>query len=65
MRGGSRAAKIRCSRVFVRGARRKRHMIQRGTNHAWSDRSGKPGRMLSILIDGEFAPKLAAMFETR
>ena len=29
-------------------------VIQRGTNHAWSNRSGKPCRMLYVLIDGEF-----------
>ena len=34
-------------------------VIQRGTNHAWSNRSGKPVRMLYVLIDGEFAPELA------
>ena len=39
-------------------------VIQRGTNHAWSNRSDKPCRMLYILIDGEFAPELAAMFQT-
>jgi quercetin dioxygenase-like cupin family protein len=35
-------------------------VIQRGTNHAWSNRSGKPVRMLYILIDGKFDPALAA-----
>jgi hypothetical protein len=39
-------------------------VIQRGTNHAWSNRSDKPCRMLYILIDGAFAPELAAMLET-
>jgi mannose-6-phosphate isomerase-like protein (cupin superfamily) len=34
-------------------------VIQRGTNHAWSNRSGKPVRMLYILIDGKFDPALA------
>ena len=38
-------------------------VIQRGTNHAWSNRSDKPCRMLYNLIDGTFAPELAAMFE--
>ncbi|MBI4190110.1 MAG: cupin domain-containing protein [Betaproteobacteria bacterium] len=38
-------------------------VIQRGTNHAWSNRSGKPVRMLYILIDGRFAPELAALFK--
>jgi mannose-6-phosphate isomerase-like protein (cupin superfamily) len=35
-------------------------VIQRGTNHAWSNRSGKPVRMLYILIDGKLDPELAA-----
>lgn len=35
-------------------------VIQRGTNHAWSNRSGKPVRMLYVLIDGEFDSELAA-----
>ena len=35
-------------------------VIQRGTNHAWSNRSGKPVRMLYILIDGKFDPTLEA-----
>ncbi|HKA45126.1 MAG TPA: cupin domain-containing protein [Burkholderiales bacterium] len=35
-------------------------VIQRGTNHAWSNRSGKPVRMLYILIDGRFDQDLAA-----
>ena len=34
-------------------------VIQRGTNHAWSNRSDKPVRMLYILIDGTFEPELA------
>ena len=34
-------------------------VVQRGTNHAWSNRSGKPVKMLYILIDGKFAPELA------
>jgi mannose-6-phosphate isomerase-like protein (cupin superfamily) len=37
-------------------------VIQRGTNHAWSNRSGKPVRMLYILIDGKFDPALKAQF---
>ena len=31
-------------------------VIQRGTNHAWANRSGKPCRMLFILVDGRFEP---------
>ena len=38
-------------------------VIQRGTNHAWSNRSGKPVRMLYVLIDGRFDPVLAAQFK--
>ena len=38
-------------------------VIQRGTSHAWSNRSDKVCRMLYVLIDGRFAPELAAMFE--
>ena len=35
-------------------------VIQRGTNHAWSNRSGKPVRMLYVLIDGKFEEELRA-----
>ncbi len=28
-------------------------LIQRGTNHAWANRSGKPCRIAFVLIDGE------------
>lgn len=38
-------------------------VIQRGTSHAWSNRSQKMCRMLYVLIDARFAPELAAMFE--
>ena len=33
-------------------------IVQRGTNHAWANRSGKPCRMAFILIDGEFTDEL-------
>lgn len=33
-------------------------IIQRGTNHAWANRSGKYCRVAFILIDGEFDPSL-------
>jgi naringenin degradation protein FdeH len=33
-------------------------VIQRGTNHAWSNRSGSPVKMLYVLIDGEFDEEL-------
>src|SRR3954466_12994629 len=32
--------------------------IQRGTSHAWSNRSGKEVKMLYVLIDGQFQPAL-------
>lgn len=35
-------------------------VIQRGTNHAWANRSGRPCRMLFVLIDGTYDPKIAA-----
>ncbi len=38
-------------------------IVQRGTNHAWSNRSGKPCRMAFILIDGRFDPGLTAKFD--
>lgn len=34
-------------------------VVQRGTNHAWANRSGKPCRMLFILVDGVYAPDTA------
>ena len=40
-------------------------VIQRGTNHAWSNRSGKSVRMLYVLIDGEFDPALEAQFQQK
>lgn len=30
-------------------------VVQNGTNHAWANRSGKPTRMMFVLIDGTFA----------
>jgi uncharacterized cupin superfamily protein len=35
-------------------------VVQRGTNHAWANRSGKPCRMLFILVDGRYDPAVAA-----
>jgi quercetin dioxygenase-like cupin family protein len=35
-------------------------VVQRGTNHAWDNRSAAPSRMAFILLDAEFAPELAA-----
>src|SRR5690606_17655980 len=31
-------------------------LIQRGTNHAWTNRSETPCRMLFVLVDGRFDP---------
>ena len=33
-------------------------VIQRGTNHAWANRSGKMCRMLFILVDGAYEPSI-------
>jgi quercetin dioxygenase-like cupin family protein len=35
-------------------------VIQRGTNHAWDNRSDSPARMAFILIDAEFDPELTS-----
>lgn len=35
-------------------------VIQRGTDHAWENRSDRPARMAFVLIDAGFAPDLAA-----
>jgi quercetin dioxygenase-like cupin family protein len=35
-------------------------VVQRGTNHAWANRSDRPVRMLFVLIDGEIADELRA-----
>ncbi|HVW53862.1 MAG TPA: cupin domain-containing protein [Trinickia sp.] len=35
-------------------------VVQRGTNHAWANRSGRPCRMLFVLIDGTYDPAIAA-----
>jgi len=34
-------------------------VIQRGTNHAWSNRTERTARMIFVLLDGRFAPELA------
>ena len=39
-------------------------VIQRGTSHAWSNRSGKNVKMLYVLIDGKFGPDLDGHFWT-
>jgi mannose-6-phosphate isomerase-like protein (cupin superfamily) len=40
-------------------------VVQRGTNHAWANRSGRPCRMLFVLIDGAYEPAVAAALSTR
>lgn len=40
-------------------------VVQRGSNHAWANRSGKPCRMLFVLVDGAYEPSLAAALATR
>jgi len=37
-------------------------IVQRGTSHAWSNRSGKVVKMLYVLMDGEFDPGLEQQF---
>lgn len=34
-------------------------VVQRGTNHAWANRSGEICRMLFVLVDGQYEPELA------
>ena len=36
-------------------------VIQRGTDHAWQNRSGKPAKMAFVLIDAAFGKELAAL----
>ena len=40
-------------------------VIQRGTNHAWSNRSDKPALMLYVLIDGQFDDELKGHFGSK
>ena len=40
-------------------------VVQRGTNHAWANRSGKPCRMLFILVDGQYEPAIAQALQAR
>ncbi|WP_426400856.1 cupin domain-containing protein (plasmid) [Ralstonia sp. R-29] len=40
-------------------------VIQRGTNHAWANRSDRPCRMLFVLIDGVYDPAIAAALQAR
>lgn len=34
-------------------------VVQRGTNHAWANRSGRPCRMLFVLVDGVYEADVA------
>jgi mannose-6-phosphate isomerase-like protein (cupin superfamily) len=40
-------------------------VVQRGTNHAWANRSGRVCRMLFIQIDGQYAPTIAEALSHR
>ena len=40
-------------------------VIQRGTNHAWANRSGRMCRMLFVLVSGAYEPALAASLAER
>jgi mannose-6-phosphate isomerase-like protein (cupin superfamily) len=40
-------------------------VVQRGTNHAWANRSDRPCRMLFILVDGRYDPAIASALAAR
>ena len=40
-------------------------VVQRGTNHAWANRSGRPCRMLFVLVDGAYEPGIATALAQR
>jgi len=40
-------------------------VVQRGTNHAWANRSGKSCRMLFVLVDGQYEQAIAAALSQR
>jgi mannose-6-phosphate isomerase-like protein (cupin superfamily) len=40
-------------------------VIQRGTNHAWANRSGRPCRLLFVLMDGVYDHAIAAALARR
>lgn len=40
-------------------------VVQRGTNHAWANRSGRMCRMLFVLVDGRYEPDLASVLAHR
>jgi mannose-6-phosphate isomerase-like protein (cupin superfamily) len=40
-------------------------VVQRGTNHAWANRSGRPCRMLFVLVGGRYEPAVAQALARR
>ncbi|MFG6428983.1 cupin domain-containing protein [Roseateles sp. LYH14W] len=40
-------------------------VIQRGSNHAWANRSDRPCRMLFVLLDGRYEPGLATALASK
>jgi mannose-6-phosphate isomerase-like protein (cupin superfamily) len=40
-------------------------VVQRGTNHAWANRSDETCRMLFVLVDGRYDPAIAAALTLR
>ncbi|MBP6900147.1 MAG: cupin domain-containing protein [Burkholderiaceae bacterium] len=38
-------------------------VVQRGTNHAWANRSNRPCRMLFVLVDGAYDPSIAKILK--
>ncbi|HEX6957781.1 MAG TPA: cupin domain-containing protein [Ferrovibrio sp.] len=38
-------------------------VVQRGTDHAWANRSDQPARMAFILLDGAFSPELRKLMQ--
>ena len=40
-------------------------VVQRGTNHAWSNRTEQMARMVFILLDGQYAADIAALHGVR
>lgn len=40
-------------------------VVQRGTNHAWANRSGRTCRMLFVLVSGRYDPAIAQALDTR
>lgn len=40
-------------------------VVQRGTNHAWANRSGVVCRMLFVLVDGAYEPAIRAALDER